>query len=357
MSKTYIIAEAGVNHNGNLDLAREMIAEAKKSGADAVKFQLFQADKLVTRTARKAEYQQKATIGSDTQYEMLKRLELTQAAFSELLNCANQHDIDFLLTPFDLEALQFITEDLSLPIIKIGSGDITNGPLLLKAAQSQKKIILSTGMSTLDEIKAALNIIAYGYTYSDPKVSANVLENYKVDAKSLEILKSKVVLLHCTSEYPAPIDQVNLKAMDTMRVAFELPVGLSDHTVGIEVALGAVARGAHTIEKHFTLDKNLPGPDHPASLDIPELTAMVSGIRNIERALGNGIKTPTPAELKNRDIVRRSLVANQKISAGEAYNTTNISFKRPSAGLSPMLYWKVLEQYADKDYDEDEAIL
>jgi N-acetylneuraminate synthase len=355
MSSTYIIAEAGVNHNGDIGLAKQLVDYAKSAGADAVKFQLFQAEKLVTAGAEQAEYQRMSTAGAKTQYEMLKALELSNDMFIDLQSYAKKNEIDFLVTPFDLDALVFINETLALPKIKIGSGDITNGPLLLKTGQFNKPVILSTGMSTLAEIELALNVIAYGMINTE-KQDCTQLEDFSLDSEIYNTLKNKVILLHCTSEYPAPYNEINLKAMDTLRFAFGLPVGLSDHSMGIEIPLAAVARGAECIEKHFTIDKTLPGPDHKASLCPSELQSMVTGIRNIEQALGDGHKRPTSSELKNRALVRRSIVADQNIQAGELFTVTNLAVKRPYSGSSPMKYWDILGTRAEKDYSKDEAI-
>lgn len=355
MIKTYIIAEAGVNHNGKLDLALEMVQQAKTIGADAVKFQLFTADKLTTRSAVQADYQQKSC-GQMSQYDMLKALELAHDSFRILQNAAQKSDIDFMITPFDLDSLAFICDDLQLPIIKLGSGDITNGPLLLKSAQANKKIILSTGMSTLGEIEAALQVIAFGFVCPKQIPTEQALQQIYATTEAQQHLQAKVSLLHCTSEYPAPIAEINLKAMDTLMAAFGLPVGLSDHSEGIVVSMAAVARHASIIEKHFTLDNNLPGPDHKASLNVQDFKMMISGIRQIEQALGHGRKIPGPSEAKNLAIVRRSLVASQNIKQGQIYDAQNMTIKRPVGGLSPMKYWEKLGTAADKDYEKDEMI-
>lgn len=356
MTNTYIIAEAGVNHNGSLELASQMIHCAKEMGADAVKFQLFNADSLTTFNAEQADYQKKNTKIQVSQYEMLKALELSMDHFRALSQIASLEGIDCIITPFDLDSLNFIVQELNLPIIKIGSGDITNGPLLLNAARCHKNIILSTGMCTLGDIENALGVIALGML--DDRC-APTMENIKEAYSSVlaqDLLQEKVSLLHCTSEYPAPMRQTNLRAMDTLKSAFGLKTGLSDHTPGIEVSIASVAREACIIEKHFTLDKNLPGPDHLASLDISEFTSMVKAIRNIELALGHGRKFPMECEKKNATLVRRSLVANRAIKKGEVFTAQNLAIKRPQAGLSPMHYWDRLGKSAEKDYQKDEAI-
>ncbi len=262
----------------------------------------------------------------------------------------------FIITPFDIDSLHFITNELDLSIIKIGSGDVTNGPLLLAAARSHKRLILSTGMCTLSDIEHALKVLAFGYLTNKGEPTSKLLDFYYSSDEAQLILKDKVTLLHCTSEYPAPVEEVNLKAMDTMLSAFGLPVGLSDHTQGIDIALAATARGAVVIEKHFTLDKAMPGPDHLASLDLVELKSMVNGIRNIEKAIGDGIKRPTASEIKNASVVRRSLVAKKDIVLGDIFTKDNIAIKRPSTGISPMDYWDYLGKNAQQNYNTDELI-
>jgi len=357
MKETYIIAEAGVNHNGSEALAIEMIDVAKQAGANAVKFQMFHADTLTTKHAEQAEYQKKAFSQEKTQYHMLQELELTNESFQRLKAYAYQVNIDFIITPFDLESLVFISEVLQLPILKIGSGDVTHGPLLLASARSEKEIILSTGMSTLAEIEMALKVLAFGLTEKTEFPTQAKLDNIFVLPETQRLLQEKVKLLHCTTEYPAPIAEINLKAIDTLKAAFGLVAGFSDHSIGIEASLAAVARGAQIIEKHFTLDKSLIGPDHAASLNCDELTTMVKSIRNIEKMLGDGRKCPMPSEMKNINIARRSLVANHVIDIGEVFSPKNIGIKRPCQGLSPMKYWETLGKTAQKNYREDEVIL
>ncbi len=356
MNKTYIIAEAGVNHNASEDLALEMITRAKEIGADAIKFQLFQAESLVTEDAEQAQYQKKAYAATKTQFQMLKELELPFAVFERLKLHAKNEKIDFIITPFDLVSLDFITQNLNLEIIKIGSGDVTNGPLLLAAARSKKKIILSTGMSTLSDIESALKVIAFGILTDNEEPSLKAFDEAYSHVDAEAVLKAHVSLLHCTSEYPAPVEESNLKAIDTLEASFGLRVGFSDHTPGFEISLAAVARGAAVIEKHFTLDKKLPGPDHLASLDYLEFKTMIENIRNIEKALGNGRKQPSASETKNIKIVRRSIVAKDKISIGEDFTIANLAFKRPHRGLSPMDFWSLLGTKAQKDYVKDEVI-
>lgn len=354
-NQTYIIAEAGVNHNGDISLAKKLIEAAAEAGADAVKFQTFKADLLVSPQAAKAEYQQKTTDDGESQYKMLKKLELDKSAHEILINHCRKHDIQFLSTPFDHESAELLSTDFDLPFIKIPSGEITNAPLLLKIAQTGKPVILSTGMSTLGEIEEALGVLAFGYLDGDKPSTSAFRAAYFCDAGQI-VLKARVSLLHCTTEYPAPVEEVNLKAMDTMRHAFGLPVGFSDHTAGIAISLAAVARGASILEKHFTLDRNLPGPDHKASLEPSELKEMVSSIRQIEKAIGTGHKLPSQSEIKNIAVARKSLVSGRRIEKGEALTVENLVTKRPGSGISPMRYWDYIGRNADKMIDRDEQI-
>ena len=339
MNKTYIIAEAGVNHNGSLGRAKDMVKVAAKAGVDAIKFQTFRAETLVTKDAIKADYQIKAdnqikTSGqSETQFEMLKKLELSVESHLELMECCRLNQIEFLSTPFDLTTIDLLVE-MGLKKWKIPSGEITNLPYLRKIASLGQEIILSTGMADLGEIEDALDVLTGAGTK----------------------LKD-ITVLHCSTEYPTPMQDVNLKAMQTIKSAFPgIHVGYSDHTKGIEVPIAAVAMGATIIEKHFTLDKNLPGPDHKASLEPDELTAMVRAIKNIETALGNGIKKPGSSELKNMAIARKSIVAAQAIAAGEKFANDNLTVKRPGTGLSPMKWDEVVGKTATKNYSKDELI-
>ena len=352
---TYIIAEAGVNHNGSLDMAKKLVEIAAEAGADAVKFQTFKADSLVSRSAPKAEYQSRTTADYESQHEMIRRLELDEHAHEALIEHCKVYGIEFLSTPFDLESVDLLAGRFDLPCIKIPSGDITNAPLLLRIAQTGKPVILSTGMSTLGEIEDALGVLAFGYLgKGDPSIAA--FRSAYFATKGQAILQDKVTLLHCTTEYPAPFDEVNLNVMATLRCTFGLPVGYSDHTEGIAVPIAAVAQGAVIIEKHFTLDRTLPGPDHMASLEPKELKNMVSAIRTVELALGSGRKHPTSSELKNLGIARKSLVAAVSIRADETFTADNLAIKRPGNGLTPMQYWKQLNRKATRDYSADEAI-
>lgn len=352
---TYIIAEAGVNHNGSLDMAKILVEVAAEAGADAVKFQTFKADKLVSRLAPKAEYQTRTTDADESQHEMIRKLELDEHAHETLIEHCKTSGIEFLSTPFDLESVDLLAGRFDLSCIKVPSGDITNAPLLLKIAQTGKPVILSSGMSTLGEIEDALGVLAFGYLgKGSPSVAA--FRAAYCSSAGQAILQGKVTLLHCTTEYPAPIEDVNLKVMDTLRSAFGLPVGYSDHTEGITVPIAAVARGAVVIEKHFTLDRTLPGPDHVASLEPNELKQMVSAIRIVEQSLGSGRKQPAPSELKNMIVARKSLVASRAIAAGEPLTAENFDVKRPGNGLSPMQYWELSGRKSTKNFAADEVI-
>ncbi|MDF2511044.1 MAG: N-acetylneuraminate synthase [Herbinix sp.] len=330
MNKAYVIAEAGVNHNGDYELAKKMIFEAKKAGADAVKFQTFKAENLVSVYAPKAEYQLKNTDLKESQQEMLKRLELSYEQFKNLNQYAKELEIDFLSTPFDEESIEFL-RSLQMPFFKIPSGEITNLPYLLKIASTQIPIIMSTGMSTLHEIEEALQVF---------------------DAYD----RKNIILLHCNTQYPTPYQDVNLKALDTLKQRFGVTVGYSDHTLGIEVPIAAVTMGAVLIEKHFTLDCNMEGPDHKASLEPKELADMIKAIRNIEKALGTGEKIPSSSELQNKEIARKSIVARTDIKKGDTFTEDNIVAKRPGDGISPMKWYQVIGQAAIRDFKKDEKI-
>ena len=325
----YIIAEAGVNHNGSFKLACKLVDEAKKAGADCIKFQTFQAKNLVSRNAQKAEYQ-KDTTGEGTQADLLKRLELTYDEFLALKAYCDKVKICFLSTPFDFESIDFLNT-IDMPFWKIPSGEITNYPYLLALARTRKPVVMSTGMCQISEIEAAINTLRKNGTRT-------------------------IKLLHCNTEYPTPFEDVNLKAMQTMRDVFGLEVGYSDHTKGIEVPIAAVAMGATIIEKHFTLNCNMKGPDHKASLEPCELAAMVSSIRHIEKAIGTGNKIPSYSETKNIAIARKSIVAKVNIKAGDEFTTDNITVKRPGTGISPMRWNEILGTKAIRDFKEDELI-
>jgi len=329
---TTIIAEAGVNHNGSIACAKKMIDVAVEAGVDFVKFQTFKAEKLLTKLAIKADYQKKLTNTDESQYKMIKRLELDRNAHEQLIEYCTKKNIDFLSTPFDHGSIDLLSE-LNIPLYKIPSGEITNKPYLRHIGQMGKPIIMSTGMSTLDEIEDAMNIL---------------LES--------GVKKNQITILHCNTEYPTPIEDVNLKAMHTIRNALEVAVGYSDHTLGIEIPIAAVAMGATVIEKHFTLDRNQPGPDHAASLEPNELKLMVRAIRSVEKAIGNGVKTPSPSEIKNIILARKSLVAKKSIKKGELFSNNNITVKRPATGISPMLWDDYIGKAAKKNYKKDDLV-
>ena len=330
--RTLIIAEAGVNHNGDLALALQLIDVAANAEADVVKFQTFSADRLVTTHARKADYQKETTAADESQHAMLRRLELTRDMHETLIAHCRARGIGFLSTAFDIESVELLVQ-LGLDCFKIPSGEITNLPYLRQVGRYGRPVILSTGMATLGEIEAALEVLEQAGT-----------------------LRDRITVLHCNTEYPTPMADVNLRAMLAIRDAFGVAIGYSDHTAGIEVAIAAVALGATVIEKHFTLDRNLPGPDHRASLEPEELTAMVSAIRHIEEALGDGIKRPSTSELKNQAVARKSLVAACAIRAGEAFSERNLAAKRPGTGLSPMRWDELLGRKAPRAFAPDELI-
>lgn len=353
----FVIAEAGVNHNGSLEAARRLVDFAAGAGADAVKFQTFKAATLVARHARKAEYQTKATGEDESQFDMLRKLELTEADHFELARHAATRGIQFLSTPFDSVSLKLLVDGLGMKTVKIPSGEITNAPFLLDIARVAPRIILSTGMSTMSDVEAALEVLAFGFVALDGTAPSRAAFRRAFASEAGQAqLRQRVTLLHCTTEYPAPIAEVNLRAMDTLHAAFGLPVGYSDHTNGLHVPIAAVARGACIIEKHFTSDRNLPGPDHAASLEPDELSNMVNTIREIERALGDGVKRPTPSELGNVDVARKSIVAARAISAGSPLAEVDLSCKRPGTGISPFDYWRMLGRSASRDYAPDEMI-
>lgn len=331
-SKTKIIAEAGVNHNGSLDLAKKLIDVAAESGADYVKFQTFNAESLATQFAKKASYQINTTKESESQFEMLKKLELDYNSHKILYNYSNEKNIQFASTAFDLESIDLLLE-FNIPFLKIPSGEITNLPYLRKIGSSNKPVILSTGMATLDEIEFAMeNLLKEG------------------------LKKDELTILHCNTEYPTPLNDVNLNAMLTIRDKFDVQIGYSDHTMGIEIPIAAVALGATIIEKHFTIDPNLSGPDHAASLNPNELKNMVTAIRNIEDSMGNGIKAPSPSEKKNLSIVRKSIVAKCSIKEGDIFSENNITVKRPGVGISPIEWDNIIGKISNKKYQMDDLI-
>jgi len=327
----YIIAEAGVNHNGSFEMAKRLIEVAKEAGVDAVKFQTWKTELLVTPDSQLAQYQKVNNTETTSQFEMLKKLELSYQQFRELKAYAEEVGIEFLSTPDEKESADFLNEIVA--VFKIGSGELTNLPFLKHIATFGKPVILSTGMGSMEEVKVAVNAIS------------SVLD------------RDKITLLHATTQYPTPLEEVNLRAMITLRDYFGLKVGYSDHTLGIEVSVAAVAMGAEVIEKHFTLDKSLPGPDHKASLDPLELADMVVALRNVEKALGNGVKQATSSERENINIVRKSIVALMDIRKGEEFNASNLTIKRPGSGISPDNWDKVIGQIAERDFQKDELIV
>lgn len=333
MSKVFIIAEAGVNHNGSIELAKKLIDVAVEAGADAVKFQTFKTELCISKDAQKAAYQVENTgNATETQYEMVKKLELSEEMHHELISYCKQKNIMFLSTPFDHDSIELLN-DLGLDIFKIPSGEITNLPYLRHIGKLNKKVILSTGMADIGEIEDALDVLINAGTK-----------------------KENITVLHANTEYPTPMEDVNLKAMVTIGNTFDIAFGYSDHTLGIEVDIAAVAMGASCIEKHFTLDKTMEGPDHKASLEPNELKAMVSAIRNIELALGSSVKKPSPSESKNKSIARKSIVAKTDIKKGEIFSVDNLAIKRPDNGISPMRWDEILGTAAIRDYAEDELI-
>lgn len=330
MKKIFIIAEAGVNHNGDLELAKQLIEKAALAGADAVKFQTFKTEKLVCRDAKKAEYQRRTTDKGESQYAMLKKLELTGLMHLELMEHCKKCGIQFLTTPFDEESLQMVVE-YGISPIKVSSGDLTNYPFLKKIAETGKPVILSTGMSTLEEVRESVKLLQKNGSGS-------------------------ITVLHCNTEYPTPMEDVNLRAMLTLKEELGVETGYSDHTLGIEIPIAAAALGATVIEKHFTLDKTMEGPDHKASLEPLELSAMVQAVRNIEKALGNGEKVPSKSEQKNAEVARKSIVAAIDIFAGEVLTEDKLTTKRPGNGISPMDWEKLIGKKVNRDYKADEMI-
>lgn len=327
----FIIAEAGDNHNGNFDLALRLVDEAVYAGADCVKFQTFKTEEVISKYAEKADYQKLSTGDIENQFDMVKKLELPFEQFREISAYCKNKGILFLSTPFDLKSIDFLQE-LDIPFWKIPSGEINNLPYLIKIANTHKDIIMSTGMANISEIRDAIDVLQSNGS-------------------------GKISLLHCNTEYPTPMEDVNLKAMQTLRDEFQISVGYSDHTLGIEVPVAAVALGATIIEKHFTLNRNMEGPDHQASLEPLELKKMVQSVRNIEKAMGTGIKEPSKSEIKNIDIARKSIVAREAINKGDMLTEKNLAVKRPGTGLSPMMWFDVIGKMAIKNFEEDEFIV
>ncbi|MBY0471643.1 N-acetylneuraminate synthase [bacterium] len=352
----FVIAEAGVNHNGSVQMALELVDAAADAQADAVKFQTFQANKLVVRKAPKSNYQLATTDSAESQFEMLKKLELSNEAHHKIQAHCNSRKIEFMSTPFDHDGIDFLVDEMKVSRLKLPSGEITNAPYLLKAARTGKPIILSTGMSHLAEVEEALAILAFGYfNATDQPTAEKIRSTWKSD-QAVALLRKNVTLLQCTTEYPAAFSDVNLRAMETLRQEFKVNVGISDHTPGINIPIAATALGAIVVEKHFTLDRKLPGPDHQASLEPAELKAMIQGIRQVEAALGNGVKAPAATEVKNLEVVRKSLVALKPVKRGEIFTEENLGVKRPGTGISPIRFWEYLGQRVTRDFDADQLI-
>lgn len=353
----YVIAEAGVNHNGSLSTAIDMVDVAAASGADAVKFQTFRAKAMIQKSAPKAEYQVAATGSSQSQRDMIAALELSADAHVAIAQHCASRGIRFLSTPFDHESLELLTRSLGMSTIKIPSGEVTNLPFILDIGRRAKDVILSTGMCTMDEIETALKVLSFAF---DPSTSARLPSRAELATPLTDVERSlltgRVTVLQCTTEYPAPIDEANLLAMSSIRDAFGVAVGYSDHTLGSTAAITAVALGATMIEKHFTMDKNQAGPDHRASLEPDELRSYVQAIRDVARSLGDGVKKPSTSERKNIAIARKSMVAARRIAKGETFSAENLTFKRPGTGRQPAEFFELLGTPASRDYEEDEQI-
>jgi N-acetylneuraminate synthase len=352
--RIYIIAEAGVNHNGDEALAHELVRIAAKSGADAVKFQIFSPESVVTKAAPTAQYQAKNLGDSEiSQLDMIRKLCLPDEAFVRIMESCKKHKIDFMCTPFDNASLAYLVANTQMPYLKLSSGELTNGAFLLEAARTQLPIILSTGMATLPEIETALAIIHFGYNNK-----VGFPSNFSsLSEENLADLRGRVILLHCVTQYPAPMESVNLRAMNTIRERFSLEVGISDHTLGITIPIAAVAMGAIVVEKHFTYDVSATGPDHAASLSPDNLNAMVFAIRDLEKAMGNGDKICQEQEKNTRDIARRSVVAAKAIAIGEKFSEENLTCKRPATGdIEPNFIWKLLGKIAKRSYIADDFI-
>jgi len=350
-----IIAEVGVNHNGSIENAKQLIDVAKKAGADIVKFQTFKTEHLVTADAKKAQYQKANMNGDDSQYQMLKALELNAAQFIELKRYCDEIGIEFLSTAFDSDSLDFLIRDVGLNRLKIPSGELTNTPFVMQHARTNLPLIISTGMSDLEDVNRALLgvSLASNTELSEKDVFRMLVENRITSYPSLS---SQVTLLHCTTEYPAPVDTINLKAMNTLANTFQLPIGYSDHSCGFLAAAGAIALGAKVIEKHITLSKTLPGPDHRASMEPAEFTQFVQEIRKMEILLGNGDKKPVRVESENKLAARKSVVAAKPIKKGDVFTFKNLTAKRPGNGLPPFELFRLIDQLADQEYNTDEPI-
>lgn len=355
-NRTLIIAEAGVNHNGDVGIALELVDKAAEAGADYVKFQTFKATKLASASAKKASYQTRTTDGAESQLAMLQRLELSLEGHHAIIGRCAEKGVRFLSTPFDMDSLILLTETFALPEIKLGSGELTNAPLLLAAGRTGVRIILSTGMGSLAEVEEALGVLAFAMCREGQPEGRADFARVLLDPAVWSVLAERVTLLHCTTEYPAAVEDTNLRAMETLRRAFGVQVGYSDHTVGEAVSLAAVALGACVLEKHFTLDRTLPGPDHAASLEPGELTSLIRGVRAVERALGTGIKQPGAAEVANRTVARKSLLAARDLPPGHVLTQDDIAVKRPGDGISPMALWDKIGSVTTRALAGDETL-
>ncbi|MFD1037189.1 N-acetylneuraminate synthase [Virgibacillus byunsanensis] len=355
MGNIKIIAEAGVNHNGSIKTAYELIDAAHNAGADIVKFQTYRTENLVTRETKQAKYQVENTKKTESQYDMLKRLELSYVEFEEMKNYCDEKGIEFMSTGFDHESIDFLLNNLKQHTFKISSGDLTNAPLLFYIASKKVNIILSTGMATTEEIHKALGFIAYGLS-GQKDMSTNKIKEFYYEKIAKDLLNEYVTVLHCTTEYPTPVSDVNLNTLDYLKKELQLPIGFSDHTEGILFPIVAAGKEIKVIEKHFTLDKNMPGPDHKASLDPSELQEMVANIRLVEQGLGYKDKVVSSIELENRNVVRKSIVASERIKKGERFSFENIAVKRAGLGISPFQFWDYIGKKADRNYLKDELV-
>ena len=355
LDRIKVIAEAGVNHNGSIDLALELVDEAAKAGADYVKFQVFDTNELAKETSKKAEYQLVGTSRNEGQFNMLKRLELTHDQHKLLVKRCQEKNISYLSSAFDAGSLEFLQRDLGLKTLKLGSGELTNAPLLLQAARSGMKIILSTGMSTISEIEEALAVLSFGMRYTGMPKNLTQIRECLFESGAYDVLAERVVLLHCTTEYPASAEDTNLRVIESLRSCFGLEVGYSDHTNGNAISFAAIALGATIIEKHFTLDRSLEGPDHAASLEPTELKQLVDGIHKISSALGDGIKRPMPSEIKNRKVARKYLVAAKQIPKGKTITQDDFKAKRGDVGVPPINLWQIIGMTTKHEIALDET--
>ena len=356
-TRTIVIAEAGVNHNGDAKLALELIDRAAEAGADYVKFQTFKATEVASAIAAKADYQKRHTLAEETQLDMLARLELSYESHHALVERCRARRVGFLSTAVETESLRFLAEVLRLDTIKVGSGELTNAPVLLAAARSGARLLLSTGTGSLAEVEEALGVIAFGLLREGEPARREDFTDALLEPAAWSALRERVTLLQCTTEYPAAIEDTNLRAIDTMRAAFGLPVGFSDHTEGNAMSIAAVARGAGVIEKHFTLDRTMSGPDHAASIEPAELAELVRGVRAVEAGLGNGIKQPSAAEVRNRAIVRKSVVLTCELPEGHVVRADDITVKRVGTGITAMEYWDCLGRRLTRPVNRDMPLM